>query len=247
MHIAYLDESGTQKGTRYFVVAGLIVFERNTFYLAQSLDRIQARYLPDYPEAAPFHAADLRAPDKRVPAPFNQLSKEERFNFIADVYAALANSRARIIAIAIEKAAIDSDPYQRGFEEIISRFDLFLDRVHQERGEDQRGLIVVADSTYRKNLELQARKIAKDGHRWGPIHNLADIPYFAPAENTRLLQSADFVANAVFGRYESGHTKHFDQLMGNFDQADGRLHGLVHITRNRDACSCPACSQRRLV
>ena len=247
MHIAYLDESGTQKGSRYFVLAGLVVFERNTFFLARDMEQIQAKYLPDYSGTAAFHAAALRAPLKRVPAPFNRLSQDERFQLIADVYQLIAASYARIIAVAIEKAAIDGDPYERGFEEIVSRFDRFLSRINRERGKEQRGLIVVAESTYRKNLELQACRIARDGHRWGETHNLADIPYFAPAENTRLLQLADFVANAVFGRYESGHTKHFDRIASKFDQDDrGRIHGLVHIVRDRDSCYCPACVQRRI-
>ncbi len=248
MHIAYLDESGTQKGARYFVLAGFIVFERNTLYLARALDQIQARYFPGYSETAVFHAAALRAPSKRVPPPFNLLTQEERFQLISDVYQVILDSHARIITVAIEKAAIDGDPYERGFEEIVSRFDYFLGRIRRERGEDQRGLIVVADSTYRKNLELQARRIAKEGHRWGEIHNLADIPYFAPAKNTRLLQLADFVSNAVFGRYESGHANHFDRITPKFDQDDGgRIHGLVHIARDRDNCYCPACGQRRLI
>lgn len=103
MHIAYLDESGTQKGSRYFVLAGLVVFERNTFFLARDMEQIQAKYLPDYSGTAVFHAADLRAPSKRVPAPFDRLSKDERLQLISDVYQAIANSHARIITVAIEK------------------------------------------------------------------------------------------------------------------------------------------------
>ena len=247
MHIAYLDESGTQKSARYFVLAGLIVFERHTLSLAGALDRIQARYLPDYSDTAAFHAAALRAPSKRVPAPFNRLSRDARFQLISDVYQVIADSQVRIITVAIEKAAIDGDPYEMGFEQIVSRFDLFLQRIYRQWGDAQTGLIVVAESTYRKNLELQARRIAKEGHRWGEIHNLADIPYFAPAENTRLLQLADFIANAVFGKYESGHSQNFDRIAPKFDQDDsGRIHGLVHIARDRDNCYCPACLQRRI-
>ena len=165
MHIAYLDESGTQNGARYFVLAGLIVFERNIYYLAREMDRVQARYFPGYSETAVFHAADFRAPEKRVPEPFNRLSQEERFRLISDVYQVIVDSHVRIITVAIEKAAIDGDPYERGFEEIVSRFDRFLGRIHRERGEGQRGLIVAAESSYRKNLELQARRIAREGHR----------------------------------------------------------------------------------
>ena len=104
---------------------------------------------------------------------------------------------------------------------------------------------MVAESSYRENFELLAKRIATQGHRWGDIHNLADIPYFAPAKNTRLLQLADFVANAVFGRYESGYSRDVDKIASHFDQDAGRIHGLVRLARDRQDCYCPACVQRR--
>ena len=229
------------------MVAGLIAFERNIYFLARGINRIQNKYFPDYQGQVFFHASSLHAPEKRVPEPFNTLSKQERDSIASEVYEVISDSHARIIAVAIEKEAISGDPYERGFEEIVNRFDLFLRRIMRDTNEDQRGLVVVAESSYRENLELLANRIATEGHRWGAIHNLADIPYFVPAKSTRLLQLADFVSNAVFSRYESGHSKYFDQIAPKFDQDAGRLHGLVHITRDRDNCYCPACVQRRFV
>ena len=229
------------------MVASLIAFERNTHHLAREMDQIQAKYFPDWPESAFFHASALRAPEGRVPAPFDQLTPELRANLFDDIYQTIANSHVRIIAVAMEKAFVDSDPYERGFEEIISRFDMLLSRIHRDLGEDQRGLIIMAESNYKNNLESLARKIASEGHRWGNVHNLADIPYFAPAKNTRLLQLADFVSNAVFSNYETGHSKYFNQIAPRFDQEGSRIHGLVHMTRNRDDCPCPACIQHRFL
>ncbi len=245
MHIAYLDESGTHKEARYFVVASLVAFERNTHHLAREMDQIQAKYFRDWPEPVFFHASSLRSPEDRVPEPFNKLSAKERAGIFSDVYQVIANSHARIIAVAMEKAFMTSDPYERGFEEIVSRFDMLLSRIHRDHGEDQRGLIITAESSYKNNLESLARKISTEGHRWGNVHNLADIPYFAPAKNTRLLQLADFVSNAVFAHYETGHSRYFNQIAPRFDQEGNRIHGLVHMTRNRDDCFCPACVQHR--
>ena len=81
---------------------------------------------------------------------------------------------------------------------------------------------------------------------WGQTYNPADIPYFAPAKNTRLLQLADFVANAIYGRYEGGYTKQFDRIAPRIDQEQGRMYGLVHLARNRQDCYCPACVSRRV-
>ena len=229
------------------MVASLVAFERNTHHLAREMDLIQAKYFPSWSDPVFFHASSIRAPEGRVPEPFSLLSPGERANLFSDVYQVIADSHARIIAVAIEKAIMTSDPYERGFEQIVSRFDMLLSRIHRDLGEDQRGLIILAESSYKDNLELLARRIAAEGHRWGNVHNIADIPYFAPAKNTRLLQLADFVSNAVFSNYETGHSKYFNQIAPRFDQENGRIHGLVHLTRNRDDCPCPACIQHRFL
>ncbi len=245
MHIVYLDESGTHAEARYFVLAGLAAFERETYYLAQSLDQLQARYLPSAIGRVPFRASSLRAREERVQPPFDSLTEQERQNLIADIYRVIASSNARLFAVAIEKAIMDGDPYERGFEEIVNRFDLMLSDIHRDTGEGQRGLIIVAESSYRENIEVLAERIATEGHRWGATHNLADIPYFAPAKNTRLLQLADFAANAVFGRYEGGHARNFDLIVPKFHQDEGRIHGLVHRSRDFKDCYCPSCILRR--
>ncbi|MBI3742807.1 MAG: DUF3800 domain-containing protein [Chloroflexi bacterium] len=247
MHIVYLDESGTHESARYFIVAGVAVFERETYFLAQALDQIQAKYLPRVTGQVHFHASALRAPDGRVPAPFDVLTRAERNSLMGDIYRRIADSRASIFAIAIEKASVTTDHYEFGFEQVVSRFDQMLGRGYRDRGDQQRGLIVVAESGYRQNLEFLAQRIADRGHRWGETHNLADIPYFAPAKSTRLLQIADFVANAVFARYEHGINRDFEVIAPRLDQDNGRLHGLVHMSRDRQSCYCPACITRRVM
>ena len=242
MYILYLDESGTHD-SRHFVVGGLAVFERETYFLAQSLDQLQARYLPDVSVPAQFHASELRY--SSPPPPFNALSYEQRYALLSDVYGVISDSHARLFAVAMEKAETDGDPYERGFEEIVYMFDLMLRRLLRERDEKQRGLIVIAESNYKNNLNLLAGKIAREGHRLGRIYNLADIPYFAPAKSTRLLQLADFVVNAVYGYYESGYATQFNRIAHKMDHEPGRMHGLVHIARDRQTCPCPACVTRR--
>lgn len=246
MHIVYLDESGTHKEARYFVVAGLAVFERETFFLTQSLDQLQARYFPDADEPITFHATVLRAPEGMVAPPFDTLTQAQRRTMLGEVYDIIAGSHARVFAVAMEKAAIrDEEPYERGFEEIINRFDRMLGRILRDRGEPQRGLLILAESSYRENLRTLAEQIWSKGHRWGATHNLADVPFFAPARSTRLLQLADFVANAVFGRYENGYTRDFDKVASKADREGGRLHGLVHITLDHRGCMCPPCVSYR--
>ena len=248
MYIIYLDESGTHAEARHFVLAGLAVFERQTYFLAQELERLQREYFPDHGRPINLHASELGAPDTHVKQPFDELPADKRIELLHRVYQIIAGSGAsdrwRLFGVVIEKAANPGNQYEQGFEQIISRFDRMLARFYSQNNQ-QRGLIVAAESSYKENLESLARRIAEQGHRWGETHNLADIPYFAPAGSTRLLQLADFVSNAVYRRYERGDTRAFDTIMPCFDQEGGRIHGLVHLTAEPWHCYCPAGQSRR--
>ena len=243
MHIIYLDESGTHDA-RHFVLAGLAVFERDTYFLAQQLYLLQRQYFPGHSRPINLHASELGASDETAKPPYDELPAKRRLELLRDVYPIIAQSRSRLFGIVIEKSTVPSNPYERVFEQVVSRFDQMLGRFFSQ-GDQQRGLIVVAESSYKENLELLARQIAEQGHSWGETHNLADIPYFASAGSTRLLQLADFVSNAIYRRYERGDARAFDVIMPRFDQEGGRIHGLVHLTANRSNCYCPACLSRR--
>ena len=79
------------------------MFERETYFMARELDQLQARHLPDVSDPAQFHASELRA--KRGRPPFDALNREQRHNLIRDVYGVISESRARLFAVAMEKAA----------------------------------------------------------------------------------------------------------------------------------------------
>ena len=130
-------------------------------------------------------------------------------------------------------------------EEVCRRFDIFLTRRYREQQDRQRGLIVFAQSSYEKRARVWVRGFRELGTRWGAINNLSDIPYFAQTRETRLLQVADTVAHGVFLLYERRNPSLVQRLLPRFDQRDGILEGLVHITPNRDICECPRCSSSR--
>lgn len=244
MHILYLDESGATKESRYFCVAGIAVFERESYFLTRDLDSVQQRLFPDWNQQAEFHASRLHRAAEKLKPPFDQLTPEQREEIRDSILRIIADSHARIFAVALDKPYTQEDPYERCFEEIVSRFDRMLNRLYQ-RDDQQRGLVVVAQSSYQNNLETLARRIWSGGHRWGDLRNMADVPFFAPAKNTRLLQLADFVSHAIYRRYESGDTRMFDRISHRLDSDEGVTHGLVHLAPDRRSCSCPACVQRR--
>jgi hypothetical protein len=254
MYILYLDESGVHKEARYFVLAGLAIFEREIHWFAQDVDLLQKRYFPTISNPIEFHAADLHKPDKKTPPPFDSLTKEQRWALVSDIYGIIKDRRGILFGAAIEKAWIASrneEPYARAFEDLTSRFDLFVRRYNTSltsqnpQLDEHRGLIAVAESSYRRNLEVLGERFRGGSTRWGGLHTIADVPFFLPSGNTRLLQLADFCANAIYSRYNDSNTRHFDKIAAKFDRGeDGRIHGLVHLTSDY-MCQCPACLSRQ--
>lgn len=139
-----------------------------------------------------------------------------------------------------------ADEYDFAFESLLNRFDRFLRCKYKDEGEAQRGLIIIAESQYQRRIETLAKKIRQVGTRWGEAYNLCDIPLFTLAANSRLLQVADFCANAIYGKFESGYSRQFDRIAPKFFEFDGIVHGLAHYSRSFDTCMCPGCLTRRV-
>lgn len=243
MHLLYLDESG-QHGGNYFVLAGVSVFERQTYWLSKDFDEIQREVLPHEIGPVEFHASVIRAGKA---APWSQLSKEMRHQVLDMGYAAIAQSKAVLFGVAVDRRwlAPDQDSYLYSFECLLKKFDDYLRRLYDQRNE-QRGLVVIAESQFRERIQSLALQLRREGTRWGELYNLAEIPLFTPAKHSRLLQVADFCANAILARYEDGYTRHFDALCEKFDSEDGIVHGLSHYSHQFETCMCPACLSRRL-
>ena len=248
MYPLYLDGSGTHSDARHFVLAGVCVYESNAHWAADQLDRIQSSYFPDYDDSVHFHATSLFAMEMTPSRfPLDQLDRRTRLELLLELYEIVFKLYGTFFAVVIEKSYLGEDPYEHALEQIHSRFDRFLGRMSGERGQRDKGLIVIADSQYRERLEVLSRQLAREGTQWGELRNIFDVPFFALSKNSRLLQIADLIANAVYGRYESGHASMFDKMLPKFDSdGSGRIHGLLHLTSSRLACYMPCCLMRRL-
>jgi hypothetical protein len=246
MYILYVDESGneTDPKDRHFVLAGLAIFERQTFYLSKSLDDLQNALLPGY-EPIPYHAADINSGDKF----WRKVPEATRARVLAGIGAAITQVRGRglaLIAAVVEKNAslYGDNAVKRATEELCHRFDILLMRHHHEARKAQRGLIVFSEGRLDARAKLWVHGFRTFGTQWGILRNLSDIPYFAPMKETRLLQAADFVAYSAFQLYERREPRFIRQLLPRFCEKDGVLHGLAHITASRTLCDCPGCASR---
>jgi len=234
------------------VLAGLAVFEREIHWFARELEDLQREYLPQITEPVHFHVTKLRTREgDSLEPPWDSLPRERRLELKDRVYDVIRNRRGVLFGCVIDReytSGKGEEPYERAFEDIISRFDMFMSRLNRvavtDGREEQRALIVLAESSAEQTIRMLARRFQQDRTRWGQLHNVTDVPFFASARDTRLLQFADFCANAIYGRYSKGLAKDFDRIAGKFDQEDGVVHGLVHLTLDY-SCVCPACATRR--
>lgn len=247
MHLLYLDDAGSTANSNeeYFVLAGVSVFEAQTNWFTQELDRLAQSIDAANPSQVEFHASEIFS---RRTAPWDSMSREDAQGVIKAVLQVLAKSydSGRVFACAVHKASYpDRDPVELAFEDLCSRFNLYLSRLRAS-GDRQQGLLILDKSTYETTLQKLARNFQTIGTQWGVIRNLADTPFFVDSHASRLVQLADHVAYSTFRRYNARDTQYFDIFASKFDSADGVVHGLAHKQMIDQNCMCPACLSRRV-
>jgi hypothetical protein len=247
MHLLYLDDAGSAGNPleQYLVLGGISVLEAQAEWFTRELDKLAASIDPADPAALEFHASEIFS---RRTAPWKGMTREEAQGVLKAVLGLIPASydTARVFACAVHKASFPSqDPMELAFEDLCSRFDLYLSRLRSQ-GDRQRGLLILDKTARETSLQRLTREFRTLGTKWGVVRNLADIPFFVDSGASRLVQLADHVAHAVFRRYNAGDTQYFDIIAGRFDSSEGIIHGLAHKLIANAACLCPACLTRRL-
>lgn len=154
--------------------------------------------------------------------------KEERLTAIEDVLRVFTASHAsnRLFASVIRKESVSpQDPILLAFEQLASRFDYYLQRLHRN-GDTQRGLIIFDKSTYETTIQSLATDFRTIGHSWGVIRNFAEVPLFLDSKASRLIQLADIIAYATYRYYESDDQRFYPLIQQRFDAEGGVVHGL---------------------
>ncbi|MPS32187.1 MULTISPECIES: DUF3800 domain-containing protein [unclassified Salinivibrio] len=225
MFLLYADESGTPGGAdqEHFVLAGFSVFERSAHWLSLELDKIAAIFNPQDPHAVELHGAPMLAGRGF----WRKFDKELRLKAIKQALSLIDGRKFRIFASVVRKGAISpNDPVHYTFQQIVTRFDHFLARQHVHFNNTQRGLILFDKSSKEAPIQALAKAFKLDGHDWGRLRNMAEVPAFIDSEATRLIQLADLIAYALFRYYEKKDGQFFDLIERKFDYFGGVQHGL---------------------
>lgn len=226
MYLLYADESGSTRDVnqQYFVLAGFCVFERQGYWIAKELDAIAARFNPADPQAIELHGNPMVG-GKSI---WRQFSTDDRIRAIEDALNIFCASHPsnRLFASVIRKAAVSpNDPVEISFEQLASRFDYYLRRLHKV-GDTHRGIIIFDKSTYETTIQSLATDFMTIGHRWGLIRNFSEVPLFLDSKASRLIQLADIIAYAIFRHFEREDSRFYSIIEDRFDAEGGIVHGL---------------------
>lgn len=248
MYLLYLDDSGSikNKDEEHFVLGGICVHEDKGLFINQRMDQLAETISPGTPNGVEFHASEIR---RGKTPPWDQMQFLKRGKVIKDVLDVVnqEDRKSCLFACAVHKPSFPGqDPMKIAFEDLFSRFDMFLSRIYHQIKESHRGLIIFDESAHEKTLQSLATDFRQIGTKWSQTRNIQEVPLFVDSKASRLIQIADHVAYAVFRRYESADLNYFNVIQDRFDSDNGKLHGLAHKQTSICQCTCPPCFAKKM-
>lgn len=221
MYLLYLDHSGevTDPAQMHFTLAGISIFERQTYWISDAMDQIASRFNPTDPAAVELHANPMITGNKGWKA----FKQDDRKSALIDVLKVIARSHSSTSLFGVckdKRAAASSDMVAEIFESVCIRFDTHLKRLHQIKKETQKGLFIFDKAGYEQEVQKLALQFRTIGHSWGLTRNIAEVPLFLDSRASRLIQAADIVAWAINRKYERGDSSYFDIISARFSTLD---------------------------
>ena len=197
MHLLYLDDAGSAStaSEQYLVLGGVSVFEAQAHWITQQLDTLAENLNPEDPHGVEFHASETFS---RRSQPWKRMTKDAARGAIKSVLNVLAEAyeSARAFACVVHKDSFPNrDPMEVAFEDLCSRFDLYLKRLRAE-GDTQRGLVILDKSSHETTLQQMAVDFRTLVTSWGVIKNLEDTPLFVDPRASGCIRLAERVAYA---------------------------------------------------
>ncbi len=175
------------------------------------------------------------------------LTYKERIEFITEIAQVISEwSNVRLFAECIDKiyfnpSITSSTVDEQAFEQIISRFEQYLQIYSQTKKVTIYGLLIHDNNeTVARKHTLLMKKFHKIGTFWTKIQNIIETPLFVNSELTGMIQLAD-VCCYVLRRYlENNEDKLFKLIFKRGDRKNGKCVGIRHFTKSD--CSCLICS-----
>jgi len=233
MYLLYVDESGGDElgqDSEYFVLGGICVFERVPYHLSSEVEEIQQKFFPNATELIEFRASAVFNGNGE---PWESMKLNDRKAVMRAMYDLLARETKgghTLFGVALKKSDFATAPIAKTCEEMAGHFDGYLTSLELAAGKKERGLMIFDQSRHEKTVQALMTQYRTTGASFGRVKHLADVPLFTDSKITRMLQLADFVAYAIFRRYERSDAQFFDLILPRFHESGGVMHGLMHLT-----------------
>ena len=246
MYLLYVDESGDpgEHGSQFLILAGAAIFEGKWSPLERDLRFLIDRFFPVPPKPTEIHLAELRRGKKE----FRRLTASQRKDLLkefCDIALNLLSTELTMFAVIADKAhwfaknagRTGDDLYAEMFEQLSSRFDLYLRRRHAE-GASSKG-IIIADPhkpALSEALKANQRLHQRQGNRWQSLYNLIETVFFLPSHESPGLQLADLTSYAVWRLVNSNDDSIAKVIAPLFDREPlasrlhpGKWHGVKYL------------------
>ncbi len=208
MYLLYVDESGDPgpSGSAFLILGAASLFEGKWLALERDLRHLIDRYFPALPKPTEIHLAELR----KGKGPFRALTPVQRQALLTDfcqlALSLLPTELTMFTVIADKPHWFASNPGKSGddlyaemFEQLSSRFDLYLRRRFAE-GAPNKG-IIIADphkESLSDAIKTNQRLFQRHGNRWDVLYNLIETVFFLHSHESPGLQLADLAAYGLW-------------------------------------------------
>jgi len=186
----------------------------------------------------------------RLTQSYIHLNLAERRRLAKDLAQCICNwGFARLFAECIDKIHFDPARTSRtvdeqAFEQIVSRFEQFLQNIGTNDPFPTFGLLIHDnnETVAKKHTELM-KKFFQAGTLWTDVKSIIETPLFVDSQLTSMVQLADVCAYSLRRYLENKEEDLFDCVFQRADRKDGVVVGVRHFTN--PACSCKICAAHR--
>ena len=188
--------------------------------------------------------------NQKKQAPYMHLTPAERQNLIRDAADIVGEwGFARLFAECIDKSYFksryhpgpDSSVQYQAFEQVISRFEQFLEKAPEETDSRTRYGLIVHDNnqTIEKRTAEVMRRFHQEGTPWTDIKHIIETPLFVDSSLTSMVQMADLCAYALRRYLEKQETDLFRRIFPRAHRLGPYAVGVRHFTGR--SCRCEIC------
>lgn len=208
MYLLYVDESGDPgpAGSRFLILGAAALFEGKWLPVERDLRALIDKYFPAGPKPTEIHMSELRKGKKE----FRLLTPAQRSSLVNEfcqVAVNLLSTELVMFSVIADKphwfatnpGKTGDDLYAEMFEDLSSRFDLFLRRRYAENSPSKG--IIIADPhkpSLSESLRTNQRIYQRKGNRWDVLYNLVETVFFLASNESPGIQFADLASHAVW-------------------------------------------------